>query len=183
MQKTTESQFPLREDFLQELKTYSLSDHPSEVYRHIFSCMEAESLELLLQELRSRVSDEDWFFYFHKSMRQTDFFNDVYVHYTINTQTESDLKRIEELRQILPSYAEKGKIWKDVINSEESKSLGLEKELKELRFLVGKSKKEERRRVSGHLDMVLWNLIHMDNTEFLKKFIERFFKLQQIEKI
>lgn len=176
-------QFPLREAFLNELKNYSGSDHPSEVYRHIFSCMEADSLESLLRNLKSAVGEKDWFFYFHKSMRQTDFFGDVYVHYTVNTQTESDLKRIEELRQILPSYAEKGKIWKDVINSEEAKSLGLEKELKELRFLVGKSKKEERRSVSGHLDMVLWNFIYIDNTEFLRKFIERFFKLQAIEPI
>ena len=142
-------QFPLREAFLEELKHHSGSDI-AEVYRHIFSCMEAESLETLLQELKSEVSKEDWFFYFHKSMRQTDFFDDVYVHYTVNIQTESDLKRIEELRQILPTYAAKGKIWKDVINSEEAKSLGLEKEMKEYRFLVGKSKKEERRSVSGH---------------------------------
>jgi len=177
------NQFPLREAFLRELKNYPGSDHISEVYAHAFSCMEAESLEHLLQNLKSVVGKEDWFFYFHKSMRQTDFFDGVYVHYTTNVQTESDLKRIEELRQILPSYSEKGKIWKDIINSEEAKSLGLEKEVKEFRFLIGKSKKEERRSISGHLDMILWNLIHMDSTDFIRNFIERFFKLQAIEPI
>jgi hypothetical protein len=176
-------QFPLREALLQELKSYSGSDHPSEMYRHIFSCMEAESLELLLRDLKSQVNDENWFYSFHKSMRQTDFFNEIYVHYTTNVQTESDLKRLDELRQILPFYTEKGVIWKDVIDSEEAKSLGLEKEVKEFRFLKGKAKKEERRIISGHLDMLLWNLIHMDSTDFIRKFIERFFKLQAIEPI
>jgi hypothetical protein len=79
MDQKVESQFPMREAFLQELKNYSLSDHPSEVYRHIFSCMEADSLESLLRNLKSAVGEEDWFFYFHKSMRQTDSFGDTII--------------------------------------------------------------------------------------------------------
>ena len=183
MEKTLESQFPLRASFLQALKNHPESDHESEVYRHIFSCMKAESLESMLENLKENVGEEEWFYSFHKSMRQTDFFDDVYVHYTENVQTEGDLKRMGELRQVLPFYTDKGKIWADVVNTEEAKNLGLEKEMREFQSLKRKAKEMRSRSISGHMDMILWNMIHSDRTNFLKPFMERFFKLQEIESI
>jgi hypothetical protein len=176
------SEFPLREAFLEEFKKYTTSDFP-QIYRHIFSCMESESLERLLENLKEEVKTEDWFYSFHKSMRQTDFFDDINVHYTVNIQAEQDLERLEVLRKILPFHDSKGKIWVDAVDSDEAKQLGLEREAKEFRFLKGKAKTERKRNISGHMDMILWNLIHADKTNFLKVFIERFFKLQEIKNL
>jgi hypothetical protein len=175
-------EFPFRKAFLEGFKTYPNTEI-SEVYRHIFSCMEMERIEEMLKYLQGEVNNEDWFYSFHKSMRQTDFFGYLNVPYTINTQTESDQKRLEELSQVLPFHGKKGRIWEDVVNSEEAKELGLEEEMNEFRFLKGKSKIEKKRNVSGHMDMILWNLIYMDKTNFLKVFIERFFKLQEAQNI
>lgn len=169
------TQFPLRDSFLEELKHHSGSDI-AEVYRHTFHSMEAESLEYKLNQLKDVVKYDDWFYNFHKSMRQTDFFEDVYVHYTINTQTEKDLQRMEELKKILVMH--KGKTWEGITNSERSKELGFEKELIEYQSLRRKASVVKTRSISGHMDMILWNLIHLDNTNFLKNFIERFFKQQ-----
>jgi len=175
-------EFPLRKAFLEGFKTYPNTDI-SEVYRHAFSCMEMERIEGMLKYLQEEINNEDWFYSFHKRMRQTDFFEYLYVPYTINTQTDQDQKRLEELRQILPFYNDEGEILRDVVDFKEAKELGLEEEMKEFRFLKGKAKSERKRNVSGHMDMILWNLIYMDKTNFLKVFIERFFKLQEIEKI
>lgn len=169
-------EFPLRKDFLEEFKAHDTEI--SEVYRHAFSCMEMERIEEMLKYLQGEVKKEDWFYSFHKSMRQTDFFGYLHVPYTVNTQTEQDQIRLEELRQVLPFHGKKGRMWEDVVNSEEAKELGLEEEMKEFRFLKGKAKSERKRNVSGHMDMILWNLIHVDTTNFLQKFIEGFFKSQ-----
>lgn len=168
--------FPLREKFLNKLK--SSNSDLSEIYRHLFTCMESESLESTLNYLKDEVKNEGWFFTFHKSMRQTDFFNDVYVSYEVNHQTEDDVKRLNELRKVLPFYGEKGRIWEDVVKSEDAKELGFEKELNEWRKLKSKAKVEKRRSIGGNLDMALWNLIHLDKENFLGELIENFFKEQ-----
>lgn len=143
--------------------------------------MEASSLELTLEYLRTQMDDENWFYSFHKSMRQTDYFNEVYVTYFINTQTEKDMQRMEELKKILPLYKDKG--WGGIVKSDEAKRLGLDEELKEYQIIRKKGSVEQRRAISGHLDMVLWNLVHLDKDNFLKRAIERFFKLQSIPKL
>jgi len=173
-------EFPLRQEFLDLLKSHSGSDI-SECYRHLFSSMEARNLENTLEYLRTQMDDEHWFYSFHKSMRQTDFFQDAYVPYFINTQTEKDMQRMEELKKILPLY--KDKSWGGIVKSDEAKRLGLDKELKEYQFIRKKGSVEQRRAISGHLDMVLWNLVHLDKDNFLKRAIERFFKLQSIPKL
>lgn len=174
-----ETEFPLREAFLDHLKSHSGSDI-SECYRHLFSCMEASNLEETLKYLRGQMGDPDWFYLFHKSMRQTDFFQEAFVSYVVNQQTEEDLKRIEELKAVLPMY--EGKMWDGVVKTEEAKEMGLENEVKEYHSLKRKAKVEKRRSIAGNLDMVAWNLIHLDGTNFIKVQIERFFKLEAINK-
>jgi hypothetical protein len=165
--------FPLRTAFLEFLESHREFDLV-ECYRHLFSSMEAGALENTLVYLQYQMKYEDWFFSFHKSMRQTDFFGDIYVAYRENQQTEEDLQKLKELREILPTY--KGKIWEGIIIREEARSLGLDAEIKEYDHLRKKSKIEKRRSVSGNLDMVIWNLVHLDKENILQKLIERFFK-------
>jgi hypothetical protein len=164
--------FPLREQFLNELKSYSGSD-VSEIYRHLFTCMESESLESTLNYLKDAVKNESWFFDFHKSMRQTDFYDDVFVVYKVDVRTNEERERMDGLRKILPMYPVS-----NAVKTEEAVELGLESEMKEFRDLNRKSMVEKRRSIGGNLDMVLWNLIHLDKDNFLQKFIQNFFKEQ-----
>jgi len=137
--------------------------------------MEASSLELTLEYLRTQMDDENWFYSFHKSMRQTDYFNEVYVTYYENTQTDKDLQRMDELKKILVMYG-----GDRIPDSEKCRNLNLEKELDEYRSIRRKAYVEKRRSISGNLDMVIWNLVHLDKDDFLKRVIEGFFKVQSI---
>jgi hypothetical protein len=172
MYNDNNNEFPLREKFLDELKSHSGSDI-SETYRHLFTCMESKSLENTLTLLKNEVKNEHWFYSFHKSMRQTDFYDDVYVEYKVDVRTDEEQKRMEELRKILPMYPVS-----NAVKTEEAIDKGLENEMKEFRGLNKKSTTEKRRSVSGNLDMVLWNLIHLDKDNFLERFIFNFFKEQ-----
>jgi hypothetical protein len=162
--------YELRESFLFELRSHSGFDI-AEVYRHLFTCMEYNSLELLLKNLKSEMDDEHWFYSFHKSMRQTDFYDGVNVTYIVDKLTDEDRNRIEVLRKVLPMYPVS-----NAVKTEQAISMGLANEMEEFRALHRKSKVEEKRSIAGNLDMVLWNLIHADKDNFLKKFIENFFK-------
>lgn len=176
-QSPNEKNFPLREEFLNHLRSHSGSDI-SECYRHLFICMEAENLENTLKYLQTQMDDENWFYSFHKSMRQTDYFNEIYVTYYENEQTDKDLQRMDELKKILVMY--KGVVWDQIPDSEKCRKLNLEKELDEYRSIRRKASVEKRRSISGNLDMVIWNLVHLDKDDFLKRVIEGFFKVQSI---
>lgn len=166
------NEFPLREKFLDELKSHSGSDI-AEIYRHLFTCMESRTLENILTHLKNGVNNEHWFFTFHKGMRQTDFYGDVYVEYKVDVRTDEEQKRMKELRKILPMYPVS-----NAVKTEEAIDKGLENEMKEFRSLNKKSTTEKRRSIGGNLDMVLWNLIHLDKDNFLERFIVKFFKQQ-----
>ena len=45
------------------------------VYYHLFSCLSEESLEDELSRIEENLNDDNWFTTFHKSIRQTDFFD------------------------------------------------------------------------------------------------------------
>ena len=172
----------IRKEFLDELKkTSPVNSDIADVYRHIFSCMEHEALTYHLEFLKEEVKKEWWFVDFHKSMRQTDFFPDVFVHYDVNEQTYEDIEEIERLNKILPHHTEQGMT--GIVNSQESKELGLEKEYSRYLTLKRKKSVDKKRLIGGHLDMILWNMIHLDKENFLKRFIENFYKQILIEKL
>jgi hypothetical protein len=163
------NEFTLREKFLNELKSYSGSDI-SEIYRHLFICMEYHDLESILTFLKDDVNNEHWFPMFHKSMRVTDFYGDVFVNYGVDTTSSDEKVRMDELRTILPMHPNSNSV-----NTEKAKNMKLEGEMNEFRKLNKKSMVKNKRCVSSNLDMVLWNLIHLDTDNFLQKFIENFF--------
>jgi hypothetical protein len=175
MEKTLE--LPLRKEFLKSIG--EMGPNIARLYYHAFSCMEAKTLEERLEFLKENISDENWFYDFHKSMRQVDFSGDIYVKYVVDTTTDSDRNRMKELLELLPTYKEK--VWLDIVKGSEAREMGLEKEMKEYHSLRRKRNTEERRSVSGHLDMILWNTINLDNDGFLEKFIKSFFKMQEVK--
>jgi hypothetical protein len=167
-----DNEFPIKEKFLTELKSHSGSDI-AEIYRHLFTCMESRRLENTLTFLKDDVNNEDWFFSFHKSMRQTDFYDDVFVSYTVDCRSNEEKERMGELKKLLPMYPVS-----NAVKTEDAINMGLENEMNEFRNLNRKSMVEKRRNIGGNLDMTLWNLIHLDKDNFLQKFIQNFFKEQ-----
>lgn len=167
-------EFPLREEFLDQLKSHSGSDI-SEIYRHLFTSMESGSLEFTLTEIKEGMEDENWFYLFHKSIRQTDFFGSHYVEYRLDLTSEEEKQRMRDLDKEIPRelrlYGSK----------EEIESSGLNDEIEEYRRIRRKSNIERRRSISGNLDMALWNLIHLDKENFLERFFEKFFKSLKVK--
>jgi hypothetical protein len=163
-----------RKEFLESFE--NSNESMSLLYNHIFSCMEHDELESLLLRLKESVIKKDWFYDFHKSMRQTDFINNVHVIYYTNNQTQSDIEEMEKLKTILPMHKEKGTIWSDIVKREEAINKGLVSEMNRYSYLKSLKKVENRRSIGGHLDMILWNTIHLDVNNFLEKHIETIFK-------
>lgn len=165
------NEFPLSKKFLDGFKKHSKYEI-SNVYRHVFTCMEYESLERLLNRLNGLVTQEGWFYLFHKSMRQIDFFSTVYVPYFVDETTDQDRLKMDTLKTILP-FNRRIPTYVDV---DRAIDMDLEVEMNEYFKLKRKSKTEHRRNISGHMDMILWNLIHVDSENFLENYIENFFK-------
>jgi hypothetical protein len=174
----------IREQFLKGFETVSQRNIDiANIYRHLFSCMEHDSLKQELEYLQERIDKdpEGWFHDLHKSMRQTDFFGSLYLHYNVDEQTAEDIEEIENIKKILPKYSEKS--MSGIVNSQEVKELGLDKEYARYMSLKRKKSVVKTRNISGHIDMVLWNMIHLDKEDFLKKYIENFYKQLLIEKL
>ena len=90
----------LREKYLLELENISQENiNIANIYWHIFSCMEYELLTKRLEFLKEDIVKNKWWFVdFHKSMRQIDFFNNVFIHYNVDEQTFEDIEEIEKIK-------------------------------------------------------------------------------------
>jgi len=174
----------IREEFLKGFESISYQNIDiANVYRHLFSCMEHDSLkqELVYMQKRIEETPEEWFHDFHKSMRQTDFFDGLFLHYNVDEQTYEELEEIKELKKALPLHEEG--FATGIVDSKKVKELGLDKEYARYMSLKRKKSVTKTRSISGHIDMVLWNMIHLDKEDFLKKYIENFYKQLLIEKL
>lgn len=169
-------EFNIAEQFLKELK--NSNDKLSYLYYSAFSCMDLELLEKTLKSID--LDDVNWFYDLHKSMRQCDFSGNVHVSYIEDLTDDSDKNRLKELLTILPVHSEKGWAWRDVVKIKQAEEMGLHSELKEYRSIKSKMKTEKNRSISGHIDMILWELIHLDNNRFLESLIKRFLKINSI---
>ena len=72
---------------------------------------------------------------------------------------------------------------KGIVDSQQVKELGLDKEYARYLSLKRKKSVTKTRDVSGNLDMILWNMVHLDTENFLERFIENFYKQILIEKL
>ncbi len=149
-------------------------------YIHLFKILEKNnptSLDYMYEEWLNK--DENWFFNFHKSIRQNDLFNGI----NIRVSVESELNDEEETR-----YQEIKNSLKDKMNhlkylEEDDYTLQYAQFrvdnralLKEQYQLQLKRKRDEDESVSGHIDMILWNLIHVDKDDVLIKQLNHFFE-------
>jgi hypothetical protein len=174
-------------DFIEWLRNETKNTAQPEVtiYYHLFSAMERDRLEVVLEGVFSRIKKErndvlfqEWFYDFHKSIRQTDFFGDTFVYWEENMLDEEGEDELSILLGVLPTHGGKGTIWEGVVDTKEAVKMGLDAELARYRHLRSMQKKQNRRNVSAHLDMTLWNVIHMDNNNVLQNLFEKFLKFQ-----
>lgn len=158
-------EYPYTKEFYDTLSLYAKNRSENvvsilEMYKHCFKCLEEKDLETFLEITHNDFKKEPdhWFFIFHKSIRQTDFFDSVYRIDVENTLTEDEKKELAQLVENIFS---------------ENKRTSEEKD--RYRLLNSKSRKETRESLGGHVDMILWNLIHVDSENLLESVLKATF--------
>lgn len=155
----------------------------SVIYHHLFSILPEEDLKLSLEYLLTEYNEdkENWFYYFHKSIRQGDFF-DLSLHRYVNKLTDEQREKRSELLKIRnKQYKEEFKVQNPDEKMEEYRIFNQRPDrvesFNELSKLNRIMRTEEEFSISGHLDMILWNSIHIDKEDELKSVMERTFKI------
>jgi len=173
--------FPLQEALMFELKKAQERIHDFgslvAIYHHLFSLIEPSELETYLQYLKDVATGKDsyykksgkkeWFHSFHKSVRQTDFFNGVFRKRD-ESLTENELAEYRFLLNKVSKeeYVKESKVVGQLFNDEYKRFLDLS--TRKRSFKTDKN-------VGGHIDMILWNMIHVDKGNELKEILERVF--------
>jgi hypothetical protein len=159
----------------------------SNIYQHLFSLMKFEDLEKELKYLfeLSEGDDDyfkesgktDWFGIFHKSIRQTDFFQECYRKIKEPQLTNLEEKEFKFLRHKVreKGYDKTDPTGQFMFNGEYNRFL----ELNDM-----KRNEQYDESIGGHLDMILWNTIQVDKNELYNVFLRTFseYKLQKNEK-
>lgn len=141
--------------------------HLSMLYTQLFSLFNDEELFQVLEYFKSRYAmdkseeKDEWFFEFHKSIRQTDFFSGIQITKQTILSTEDEKKRKKLYRNLDESAP-------DFKNSPEWIELMRLQKLRNTREVFGSG---------GIFDSLLWNLIHLDTDNELKTILERVFKI------
>jgi hypothetical protein len=174
-------------DILQEFKETldRKSTYVTEIYRHLFSFFTDDEFREILTYLKKEYkrSKKEWFFYFHKSIRQTDFFDNqtnIRAFRISDKLTPKEKRRRNFLKKKWSlQYKEFKKLHPDE-NYEEYKKFRAQPKcqevLIELKKLNGIAQSQDEIRMMGDLDMILWNMIHVDKENELKNLLEKVFK-------
>lgn len=144
------------------------------IYTHLFEMLSTESLTDTLEWIYdvSRGKDdyfkkdgkENWFFVFHKSIRQADFFEGIWIERKKELRNEDEVREWKFLRdqvwdkKLKKRSEEEGKLFTD----EYSRYLDLNRLMQYERKDYG---------VTGRIDSILWNTIHTDDN-FLHDILE-----------
>lgn len=169
------------------------------VYYHLFSMMPQKelqsNLEFIYECYMGTMGDnkddrkwykENWFYSFHKSLRQSDFYQTATVEYHDPLTTEAEEKerkkliakydkvreRIPEDRNLKPT--EQVALWRNAWNAD------YPEESKRLIELNKKRQNTVKFTISGHIAMTLWGVIQLDHEAFLMMTMERTFNEYQL---
>jgi hypothetical protein len=118
-----------------------------------------ESIKGLFDYIKSESGTfGEFFFRFHKSLRQTDNMYAVKTWYT-DDRTPEEIEEQKILKELLPKV-DNSKIR---ISKKKSIEQGYEQDLKRYVQLNNKSRVEHEEHIGGNLDMLLWNLIQISD--------------------
>jgi hypothetical protein len=159
----------LSDSFFKFIKLYQRTDCQDVLaaYKHVFSILDKNVLDEKLERVYRHWQEnkEQWFYDFHKSIRQCDFFDDCYRKSERKLLSKEEQSRFETLIIKVKSegfvkYTEQG-------FSEEYDEY--------LRLSNLKRDEKSPESIGGHIDMVLWYLIHMDERNLLKTILTSVF--------
>ncbi len=193
------------EIFIKNLKELSRESSLGHIYFNLFSFLSDDELSeeiLYLYKLYKGEDEyfkeygvENWFYLFHKSIRQTDFFSNIKGYRIENKLSESQELELKSLKNEMDRLRE-ANVYKltrerdteeDYKKHEESYDLLNDlPEYKELRKKIDNLNKIKNTAVdislAGASDSILWNLIDLDNKSGLYKVFLRTFKDIEFEK-
>jgi hypothetical protein len=147
-----------------------IGECPIDEYKHKWNVLGEDSFF-------KESAKTDWFGIFHKSIRQTDFFQECYRKIKEPQLTDLEEKEFKFLRNKIKGegYDKTDPTGKFMFNEEYRRYCDLS---------LLKQSEQYDKSIGGHLDMILWNTIHVDKNELYNTFLRTFseYKLQQNEK-
>lgn len=176
--------YPLAERFINILKegAENVNGELYSVYYHIFMLQDLKELNDVLEQYKELALGNDdyfksegekiWFHVFHKAIRQCDYFKDSYRKGEVELLSKKEQSELTYLRNLVytEGYKKESDNPKELFNDQYRRYL----ELHEKKRL---EKKE--RSIGGHLDMILWNTIHVDKKNVLERAMKEVFYEKQ----
>lgn len=200
-----EKKYEFNNFFIGELRDLAGREYIGSIYLHLFKLLSDEELEeeiLYLYNLYKGDDEyfkdygkENWFYLWHKSVRQVDYFHNLKGYRIENKLNEVQNSELKKLRNELEDLYEKN-VYKltrerdseeDYKKHEDSlKSLDSIAEYNEIRKKISTLKKIENTqvdiRLGGVADSILWNTVHLDKDDRLYKVFMRTFNEIDIQK-
>lgn len=157
----------LVEVFRSQLEQAAKNDSFFAIYYQLFSLKDNADLQQELQfNYDTYRTDEYWFGYFHKSIRQCDYFHGCTIDRKYQLISDEEDKRFRTLLKKINTegYNKKGENG-ELFNAEYKEYLDLYQR---------RRRQEKRDSINGRLDSILWNMIHIDEAR-LEKFLKKVF--------
>lgn len=156
------------------------------IYGSLFFTLDSKELNKSLLYLKMEYENDEtptkdmWFYDFHKSIRQSNFFTDIEGFRIINMLTDEQKTLRNELSKQSHSVYEKlKKIHPNESMDEYNEWSKTDTErleiLKQLRPLNNLANTKEDIGLIGTFDSILWNMIHLDENNILKMILEQTF--------
>jgi len=157
------------------------SSEISSVYAPLFRILAPNNINQTLEwvydiyaGIDTNYHKDDWFFAFHKSIRQTDFFQNCFTEIKTSTLTEDEYVEYGDLK------AKISNAWK-ALTKEQRMETTVYSWAAENLPTEWKDNQVDRESINGNLDSVLWNLIHVDTKGVLSSVLEKVFKQHKYE--
>lgn len=177
--------------FMDRLKTSH--DDIGSSYLHLFSILSANELEGYMEWLYESYTEDKnkpanesyWFYNFHKSIRQGHFFQECTKSTKVSLLSQTEIDELREMVTYFNAEWKRVKVEQRKLNpliwaNDYFKATQTEKYAR-YTDLKTRNQNTETKFITGHLDMVLWNLIHIDKKEILRITMLRTFKEYDLE--
>jgi len=197
----TETKYPFAEIFRERLKKLREKEEIGSLYFMLFDLLSDESLDGEIKYLFSLYKGEDeyfkengkkdWFYIWHKSIRQTDYFQDLIGYKIENRLTDEQENELKELKTQMEKlkkdviveikinsteedYKKHEESYKTLYAMEEHKVL-----MKKIQDLNKIKRHHEDIHLGGKMDSMLWNIVHLDKKNNLyETFLRTFSELE-----
>jgi len=165
----------LQDTFIQELR--KSTGKIGNLYAHLFEMQDPEAFDIDMRYTFEKwketmhLDDDDsqrgaWFFTWHKSLRQSDYFNNCFRKSKYSLLTKEEEKWRKDFKWSL--------VEKKVEKRNESGRFT--EDYKNYLDLSERARREEvNESINGNLDMMLWNCVQIDNKECLYHSMDDFF--------